>query len=58
MHGVDIVHLDRDIGVNMRLDVELHHGELHFALIGTKEEDPIQPVATIETVRSSTAAKG
>jgi hypothetical protein len=25
VHGIDVVHLDRDVRMNMCLDVELHH---------------------------------
>ena len=49
MHGVNIVHLDGHIRVNVRLDVELHHAQLHFGLIRPEEEDPIQTLATVET---------
>jgi len=49
MNSVDIVHLDRDIGMNPSLDVEPHHAELHLALIGAEEEDPVEPIATFET---------
>jgi hypothetical protein len=48
LHGVDVVHLNRNIGMNMSLDAELHHAELHLALIGAEEEDPVQPVPTVE----------
>jgi len=49
VHGVNIVHLDGHIRVNVCLDVEFHHAQLHFGLIRPEEEDPIQTLATVET---------
>src|SRR5512133_2197781 len=48
MHGVDIVHLDRHVRVNVRLDVELHHAQLHLALTRTKKDDPVETLAALE----------
>ena len=49
VYGVNIVHLDGHVRVNMRLDVELHHAQLHLGLIRAEEEDPVQTLATVET---------
>jgi hypothetical protein len=48
MHGINVVYLDRDVRVYASLDVELHHAQLHLALLGAEEDDPVEAAATIE----------
>jgi hypothetical protein len=47
--SVDIVHLDRHIGMNMGLHIELHDTQLYLRLFSPEEEDPIEPVSPSET---------
>jgi hypothetical protein len=49
MHRVNIVHLNGHVRVDVRLDVQLHHAQLHLRLIRPEEEDPVQPISTVQT---------
>jgi hypothetical protein len=48
VHSIDIVHFDRNVSVDVSLDVKLHHAQLHLALIRPEEDDPIETLATVE----------
>lgn len=48
MDLVDVVDLDRHVGMDVGVDVQLHHAQLHLTLVGTEEVDPVQPVAAVE----------
>ena len=45
---VDIVHFDRHVRVDMRLDVQLHHAQLNFWPAGPEKHDPVEAVAALE----------
>src|SRR5262249_22335954 len=44
----DVIPHIRNIVINKSLDVEHHHADLHLSLIVAEEEDPVQPVPTVE----------
>jgi hypothetical protein len=48
MHRVKIVHLDRHVRVDVGLEVQLHHAQLHLGLIRPEEQDPVQPISTVQ----------
>ena len=47
--SVNVVDFDRDVGVDVCLDVELHHAQLHFPLIRPEEQDPVEALAAVKT---------
>ena len=53
MHLVDVVDFDRDVGMDVGLEVQLHHAQLHFGLVGAEEEDPVEAVPAVEADRLS-----
>ena len=46
--GLNVINFDGNVGVDVSLDVELHHAQLDFTLIRPEEEDPIEPIAAVE----------
>jgi hypothetical protein len=48
-NSVDVVNLDRYVRMNVRLDVELHHAQLHFSLIGSEKQNPVEAVTSVKS---------
>jgi hypothetical protein len=46
VNRVDVVDLDRDVWMNVCVDVQLHHAQLHLGLVGAEEKDPVETLAT------------
>src|SRR5262245_62975169 len=49
MNGVDVVDFNRDVRVDVGLDVELGDAQLHFGLVRAEKENPFESFAAVET---------